>query len=913
MDGLRKVPIWVMCLIIMCLFSFPLTAAGAEGGEILPGAYTSLGDGQSADFSVFAPAAGEYSLEVVYRITEASLQELRIDVAVNGEMVQSQLMLPAIWQDDAEEYSVNEYGNDLYPTPVHVSSWQTVLLKDRRYYSASPLTFTLAAGENTVTLTVYEVQVEIQDIQLVQADQPAAYHVSAEDEGVDYLAVIEAEHYRWKNRSSIRGSRSRDVQLHPFDAAHAKINALDGRSWQTPGDTVTYSFEVPEDGVYYIGLRAGQNYKKDLAVYKTVMIDGVCPWAELMAYPFTYAGSLRQEVLAVDGQPIGFRLSAGWHTLSIASTAAPYAEVIELIDSLAESMNSLALDIRVISGNKSDEDREWHLDKLMPDAPDRLQEQIGLIDQIFVLLESGKMGTGESTLSTLSATRQQITRYLEDENGLNDLVNGLSQFAQASGSLAESIGMLSSQLLQQPLEVDRIYILGRAELMPEDDAGLLTQLSSEVEKIIASYTTENDVANRIDDNALNVWMIASATQVDTLREMVYQAFPDQAINLSVLSDESKLQLAISAGDAPDVVLGGSGARPYQLGVRGAVYDLSSFDDFEEVAARFTDAMLVPYRQNGQVFALPQTMNMWAMFYRTDILEALNLAVPEDWTELIGMLPTLYRYGMNVNTVAANASSLKGLVAVMPILMQHGAQIYNDDGLSVDFTDPTFLKGFTFLTDLYTKYDMDASISSFYNGLRNGSIPIGIADLSTYILLKSNGAELDGLWDLALIPGIRQEDGSVSRLHPTMASPCYILSGTEQPQAAWDFIKWWMSSDVQKDYAFRLQTTYGETYLWMSANIQTIQESTIFNAKEKQIILAQLMETAEITPHPANTFVERALSNAWTSVVVDGEDVRTALDTAQLEAMRGITQKMQEFGYIDDVGQIIKPFYETEAH
>lgn len=910
MDGWRKAAAW-LTLSIICLFSLPLSAAGAEGGEILSGQSTLVGDGSSADFSVFVPEAGEYALEIAYRIPEASLQELRVDVAVNGRTVQRQLALPALWQDGVEEYLVNEYGNDLYPMPEHVPAWQTAVLRDRRYYSAEPLSFTLAAGENTVTLAAHEVAVDIRGVTAVSVSRPAAY-AGAEAGDSDYLQIIEAERYSWKNRSSIRGNRSRDVQLHPYDAAHARINALSGASWQTPGDIVAYTFDVPEDGVYFIGLRLGQTYKKDLAVCKTILIDGVCPYEELAAYPFAYAGGVRQEVLTAAGEPVGFRLTAGTHTLSLASTAAPYAEVIEAIDRLAEEMNSLALDIRVISGNKSDADREWHLEKLMPDAPDRLRAQIALIDRVFALLEGGEMGTGESTLSTLKATRQQITRYLEDENGLNDLVNGLGQFAQASGSLAESIAMLSPQLLRQPLDVDRVYILGRPELMPEDSAGFLARVGSEAEKIVASYTVESDVANRIDKDALNVWMIASVTQVDTLREMVYQAFPDQAINLSVLSDESKLQLAISAGDAPDVVLGGTGTRPYQLGIRGAVYDLRSFEDFDEVAARFTDGMFVPYRHNDKVYALPQTMNLWALFYRTDILEAMKLDVPEDWDQLVRMLPTLYRYGMNVGTVAASSSSLKGLVAVMPILMQHGARIYSDDGLSVDFTNPTFMRGFTYLTDLYTKYDMDASIGSFYNGLRNGSIPLGIADLSTYILLKNAAGELDGLWDLAPIPGIRQADGSVSRLHPTMASPCYILAGTKRPEAAWDFLKWWMSSETQKDFAFRLQTTWGETYLWMSANVRAIEESTMFTAKDKQVILVQLAQTAEITPHPANTFVERALSNAWTSVVVGGEDVRTALDSAQLEAMRGITQKMQEFGCVDDAGQVIRPFFETEA-
>lgn len=62
---------------------------------------------------------------------------------------------------------------------------------------------------------------------------------------------------------------------------------------------------------------------------------------------------------------------------------------------------------------------------------------------------------------------------------------------------------------------------------------------------------------------------------------------------------------------------------------------------------------------------------------------------------------------------------------------------------------------------------------------------------------------------------------------------------------------------------------------------------------------------EIPHHPAYRLVERALSDAWNNVVIDGEAPLTALNSAYISANRDIVRKLKEFGYMDENGNVMR--------
>lgn len=887
----------------------PLSLSGGDNGS-------SPSSQALYTLAVEAPEAGEYFLRADYQITSGSVRKMVFSLKVNGEYQQEdhqKLYLPALWKDDSQDYKQNEFGSDLYPTPVLILENQQMFLRDRVYYADAPIVFTLQKGVNEIEIEVTEAEAVFHALEAVPVTETASLEtylasIPASASSTEDI-MLEGEKYTLKSGSAIRPGRSRESNLHPFDAARSIINFLEGGTWDEPGESVTYHFTVEETGVYYLALRYRQSAKSDMSVFKTIQIDGKTPCAPLSSYGFSYTGTdVKETMISAKGQSIPFYLEKGEHTLTLTSTAAPIASAHQMLKSVITEMNNLALDIKIISGNRADQERNWKLEYYLPDSRTRLEDILTKIDAVYSLMESDQIGTGESTLSTLAAARRQINLYLTEKEGMNDLVNQLSTFAQSSGSLAESLSMLTADFLLQPLSIDRIYFQAEDKL-PNDSISGLNAAWQEIRKTALSFVLESDIAGNNREDQLNVWLLGSAQELEALRELIDTHYPPNTVHVA-LANEGKIQLAISAGNAPDVVLGGGINYPYQLGIRDAVIDLTQFEDFPQVKEWFYAESFVPVTENDTVYALPQTLDMWVTFYRKDIMDTLGLEVPDTWDEMIEILPTIYRYGMSVNTALSSGGALKSFTQMMPIIMQHGGSLYTEDGMSADFTSPEFIEGFSMLTDCYTKYGMSTSISNFYSSFRNGTAPIGVSALGTYTLLRRAASELDGQWGVALMPATVTDEG-LKRQHPAVVSGCYILSSSKRVDEAWEFLKWWMGEDVQTTFSVRLQTTYGEEYLWLTANRHALADSTLFADEDLQIILEQMEYLEEVPSHPASMLVQRALSDAWNRVVFSGEAVRSALDTAQLEANRGIDRKLQQFGFINEQGEQIDTYWQEE--
>ena len=96
------------------------------------------------------------------------------------------------------------------------------------------------------------------------------------------------------------------------------------------------------------------------------------------------------------------------------------------------------------------------------------------------------------------------------------------------------------------------------------------------------------------------------------------------VDLSLMTDAQKLILSNASGDTPDIATGINYSIPFEIGVRGALVDLTKFSDYREIFGRYSDGMLVPSVIGDGLYSLPETMNFYSLFYRTDILEKLGL-------------------------------------------------------------------------------------------------------------------------------------------------------------------------------------------------------------------------------------------------------------------------------------------------
>ncbi|CCQ97010.1 hypothetical protein CULT_540021 [[Clostridium] ultunense Esp] len=133
----------------------------------------------------------------------------------------------------------------------------------------------------------------------------------------------------------------------------------------------------------------------------------------------------------------------------------------------------------------------------------------------------------------------------------------------------------------------------------------------------------------------------------------------------------------------------------------------------------------------------------------------------------------------------------------------------------------------------------------------------------------------------------------------------IFKSTKHPEASWEFLKWWESRETQSSFGIQMQSLYGKEYMWNTANLKAFQDLP-WPEEDKKVILEQWKWLREVPKTPGSYYIERELSNIWTHVVLDGKNLRAAVEDSVNVMNKEMTRKMEEFGYLKN-GKVVRPY------
>ncbi len=919
-----------LCLLICCLLTFALaeeattdsltndtlyTAASKlytlplyAGEDVEQTLELSLAVGDLGEATFTVPEDGQYELWLSYENTTNTTLPTEMTVKVDGQVLFTEMQrvkLHSLWVDDGV-FPTDRYGNEIAMQPYAQEGVMTAGISDSAARTADPFLFELTAGEHTISFLVQDGGVKLSGLTLRAQTQIPAY--TAGDASGDQLIVIEAEQILSRSKSSIRGAGEFNAVLNPYSNDDRKINYLDGASFDTAGDTVTWNFTVAKEGWYYLGAFYRQSARADFPTFVDIRIDGEIPSVEAREVAFDYTTSFtHMQAKTKSGDPLTFFLTEGEHTLSFTINASCLTPVYETIDELLDGINDLSNDIKsLMGGTTADSYRSYRMLENFPDLVERLTGWADACSEQVAYARQYSPNNSASAFSSMTMCADQLRRLAEEPE---ELPRRLSEFSTGTNSAARMLAQQLSDMAVNDLSIDQIYLYQADAELPSKPNFLQSALAG-VKRFVSSFTSQDYAAGSQNNDHLQVWMGRSRQYVETLQNMIDTQFTPMTgieVDLSLMPDANKLVLANAAGTAPDAVLGLQYVVPSYLNIRGALVDLTQFEDFGEVAQRFSTGLFIPYTLGDGVYAMPETVNFWVMFYRKDILESLKIEVPNSMDEVKLILPELQRRSMNFYYPTAGMVGTKVFPGTLPLILQAGGSIYADTIGDTTLDSEISLNGFKELTELFTVYNMPTDVPSpgFYQQFRDGTLPIGIADLSTYNLLLNAAPELDGLWDIALFPGLTDENGEVQRWTTGGAETMGIMSQSTKQEEAWEFLKWWSSAEVQSEFGNLLQSTYGSEYIWPTANKEAFATLPL-RASHKQVIIEQ-MEWMTEAPWVLGTYMlERELSNAFISVTVDGVEARRAMDTAVKRINRETYRKLEEFGYYKD-GEMLKDF------
>lgn len=867
--------------------------------------------GDTVTLNIDVPVSGRYVMSFDYLSYDESILPVEMGMKIDGgyPFYEARSMkFETTWVSDGVD--VDRYGNEIVSLPDKLIRWEHKEVMDASYRYSDPLPVELTAGVHKLELNIQEGTLFLGNISLEAPGDVAEYAGSTKAEG-NALITIEAEDFYQRNDSSIHAIGEYGSSLSPLSATTTVLNIIDEDSFNEAGQTVSYQFHVDNAGYYYIGMNYRQSEKNDFPVFVDWKIDGEIPNSAFKSYQVEAANKFRTVTLTDDNDDkLSVYLEPGDHTISLTISADNLRYALEAVDEIMSGISDLSLEVTKVTGTNKDKYRDLKLTRYIPDVQDRL---LGWVDELYSLAEqaqpyvNAKSPDKVAAFSYLLIAANQLKSLAEKPN---ELVYRVDELSTSVNSINTQIANFVDLINDNDLSIDRIYIYQDGARLPKGQ-NIFQSIGTSLKRFGYSFMGQSYSASNTDESHIQVWVNRPRTYVEIMQKMIDEKFTPETgieVDLSIMTDAQKLILSNASGDTPDIATGINYSIPFDLAIRGSLVDLSKFDNYKEVFGRYSEGLLVPSVVGEGLYSLPETMNFYVMFYRTDILSKLGLSVPNTMDELIAMLPDLQMRGLNVYYPTAAMLVMRNFHGTTPIIYQMDGALYGDTALDILVDSEATVEGFTELTELFTLYDLPVDVPNFYQHFRNGDLPIGIADFNSYNLILNAAPEIANSWSIALVPGIEDEEtGEVKRYMSGGAESTVMFSSDdEREQKAWRFMEWWSRADIQAEFGQRLQILYGDEYIWPTANLEAF-ERLPYPTSDKDIILTQAQYILETPRLLGSYMMERELSNAFNDVVVNGDTVRSRIDEVAKTVLRETERKLEEFGYIDSDGNVLKEY------
>ena len=909
-----------------------LSAADLSGYGNSFGAQTAVYTGlnSTVSWNVNVPVTGFYNIYLEYVIPESHGVPAERSISINGELPfedAQNVSFARIWKDGGEK-KIDNQGNEIRPQQIEQFDWQSCRLSDVRGYESKPYKFYLEAGNNVITLSAENEPLIIGAIKLAPIAKEftyADYKAQNLSKGNSASAVeikLQGEDSSLRSESSLYAKFDRSSPTtEPNSVTYTVLNYIGGEAWKTNGQWIEWNLEVPSDGFYHILVKGRQNYSRGNVANRKVLIDGEVPFDELSAVVFKYDNDWQNMTLSdADGNPYDIYLTAGKHTIRLEATLGGLGSILEQMEDSTFRLNQIYRRLLVYTGASPDKYRDYHIDTAYPEVIEAMDIESRRLFKIVddMVAYSGQKAEAIATCQTLA---QQLARFVEKPQKIT------TEFQTFKDNIT-AIGTSAITLSESKFDVDYLVVSSTDVNVKAKKANLFSKAWHELKSFVASYFVDynsvGDVYTDADNSVIKVWVMTGRDQGTILKTMIDDDFtPNSGIPVNVeIVDGGALLNAVMSGNGPNVALTVGADQPVNYALRGASEDLTQFEGWQEVFADYSESSYKQYElddENGvtHIYGVPETQTFNVMFYRKDVLEELELEIPNTWKELIEMLPTIQGNNLSIGIPSAAGSSSTGVAstAVMSnspdlslyftLLFQNGGDMYNEAGTKTTVNDEAGMKAF----DDYVRYFNDYGLPTVYDfatRFRSGEMPIGIAPYSTYNTLMVSAPEIRGLWDFTLIPGTEKVDKNgetyIDRSDFITGAATMMLRTENETlkNSAWEFMKWWAKPETQVRFGREIEALLGSSARYNTANRRAFS-SLSWSANDIATLEAQWAWTRGIREVPGGYFTGRHISNAIRKVINTKVDTRESIIDYSILIDEEIIKKRKEFGLpIDNV-------------
>jgi len=838
---------------------------------------------------------GLYNIAVKYFPIKGKNSSIERELLIDGKRPFNEariLRFERIWKDGGPALKDNR-GNELRPIQVENPLWVEKTLEDPDGLYADPFLFYFSPGKHTIRFVSVKEPMVIDYIKIFNEKRRPKYEeVLQENRDNKKLSGIfikvQGENASLKSEPTLYPISDRSNPLNePYDSRRKLLNIIGGYNWRSAGQWIEWKFNVPEDGLYKIGIKYRQNANPGIPSERALYIDGKIPFEEVKNIKFRYNTQWQFSYLGNEKEPYLFYLKKGEHTLRLKVTYESIADIIRNVLQCSIDLSQLYTKIVMITSPNPDPYRDYLLEQNIPDLIDTLLKNAKLLRENAEKIRKigGEKASEAATLETVAIQLEGMAKEPET-------------IAQRLQRYRDNLSSLSAWVLtirEQPLDIDYIVIASQDAKVPRINPNIFEKIIDATKKFFISFIEDYNLIGTVyeKDKAINVWVQMGRDQAETLKMLIDTEFTPKTgigVNINIITTEAALLFSVASKEnPPDVALNVPRGLAVDYGIRGALVDVSKLPGFEEVKSRFAKYALVPYSFGGKVYGLPMTQDFPIMFYRADILGRLNIEIPDTWDELYRTIARLQSY--NLQFAAGTGGTSFDIFNML--LLQRGGKYYTEDGKRCILNNEEGVDAFREWTNLYVLYGIPLYYD-FFNRFRTGEMPLGIGPYTMYNQFKVAAPEISGLWGIAPVPGRRKADGSIDRSVAGGGNAVLIFAQSKKIPQAWEFVKWWLSSDVQARFGRELEAVLGAGARYNTANVEAMSYLP-WPSSDYKVLSEQWRYLKEIPNVPGSYYTYRHLDNAFREVVLLGEIPREAIEKYTKEINKEIDRKREEFG------------------
>lgn len=867
----------------------------------------------SVSWTVNIPETGVYNIKMIYEALESNTNDVEFSLLIDGESpyaTASRITLSKRWINESE-IKQDSRQNDIRPGQISTPCWQETPLEDIDALFNEPLEFYMEAGEHTITFESEKAEFAVKSFTFYQYEAPAAYTAPSDSDltqAQGQKVTLEGETAAYKSSRTLYPTSDKSSYLtssaNGSSPTKTRYNTIGSGSWTQSTQTVTWEFNVDKAGYYKIGIRGRQDQMRGMYSNRRLYVNGEVPCLEANQIKFYYDTDWSITTpKSENGDDLYFYLQAGTNTISLEAVPGEIGEIMGNLDELVYNINSYYRQIRQITGPDPDEYNNYMIDTAIPSIVPDFKEYAKTLRDKKAEIEklSGSGGTEAETLEKMAIVLDKCIKK-------PDLIPEM--MSQIKDNIT-SVSSFVNQYREQPLEVDMIEVATSDQDFTSCDKSFFGSLGFGFKGFIGSFFEDYNALSDEDESAMECWVMLGRDNAEALQQLISSEYNPTAktkINLKLV--QGGIVEATFAGKGPDLALFMGGDFPIQLAARGVLTDLTTFSDFDEVKTRFADDATVLYQYNGGTYGLPCDQTFPMLFYRSDILSEYGIDPATDlntWDGLLNCLPTLQRNYLEVGLILPVMTSTGGTTQVSAItepgntfamlLLQQGLNYYNEEQTKTTFDTQEAVNAFDTWTKFYTTYSFQQTYDAFTR-FRTGDMPVVIQNYTFYNQLSVAAPEIKGCWGFQPVPGTVQEDGTINHAANSNGSGAIIFTKAADQEGAWDFIKWFTSTDAQVKYGNNIESILGTMGRYATANEEALQQLS-WTTSEVNLLLDQLNSQVEIPIIPASYGVTRNVMNAFRAVVNDYDNARDTLFWYNKDINDEITRKLEDLGLYDN--------------